>query len=186
MVDFPPSHAGHTFLGYRGVSMRHFTVGANKAIAYRTPPADVAGAAQLDAGVYVTSILRDALDYALDSAWNLHSSKYKSVDVDDDNARGIFERGRWTLNGRIHAVFMPTAKYESSKAQLADFSHVNIDRTGDFIRDNMMNYVQKNRDSIWGVKTQLFGGFQTVIYPPHIGSLFVMDITDDAVKHLAA
>lgn len=176
-----PTHANHTFLGYRGVSNKHFIVDSAKAIRYTPPPAAIAGAAQLGQGVYVASDTGLALDYALDSAWNQYCNSFKSKAKlqDDADARRQFEQsGQWKQWGRVHAVFVPTAKFESSNIGLADFSQINIDRQGAFVQDNMNAAIARDPKPTWGVKTQLFDKFQTVIYPPHTGGLFVRDITD--------
>lgn len=188
-MPFPePSHAGHTFLGYRGVSKGHFLIDPNnKAIKYNPPPPAIAGATQLGAGVYVTTNLRDAQDYAQDSAWNFYCNKFKSKAKlrDDEAARLVFEKSKtWMKWGEIHAVFMPTQKVESDRAPIADFSHVNIDRMGEYVGANMMSYVNRNRDKISGVKSGLFDHTQTVIYPPHTAALYVKNITKEASEYL--
>lgn len=188
-MPFPePTHPGHTFLGYRGVSKRHFFIDTNnKAIKYNPPPPAVAGATQLGAGVYVTTHLRDAQDYAQDSAWNYYCSKFKSKSKyqDDGEARDTFTKSKtWMQWGEIHAVFMPTAKFNSEKASIADFSHVNVDKMGDFVGANLLNYVSQNGGKISGVKSGLFEHIQIVIYPPHTASLFIKNITKEASDYL--
>lgn len=191
-MPFPePQHSGHVFLGYRGVSIKHYLIDpGTKAIKYNPPPPGVTGAAQLGAGVYIVNNLRTAADYAKDSAWNCYCNNFKNKNVDDDKARLSFEHNTWKNWGRIHAVFMPEQKYHSQYSEILDFSHVNIDKTGDFIWDNMRNsynLYNKSRTSISrasGLKTQLFDDIQTIIYPPHTGALFIKDITEEAAKYL--
>jgi len=179
-MPFPqPTHTNHTFLGYRGVSKGHFFIEKNKAIRYTPPPPAIAGATQLGVGVYVVSHVREALDYALDSAWNYYCNKFKSKDADDAKARKTFEQEHWKQWGRVHAVFVANAKFNSTKSQFSDFSHVNIDRTGSFIAENMMNFIARSPEPIWALKTQLFDKMQTIIYPPHTATLLINDITEE-------
>jgi hypothetical protein len=180
-MPFPePTHTNHTFLGYRGVSRKHFFIANTKAIRYTPPPKAIAGASQLGDGVYVVSHVQEAIDYALDSAWNYYCNVFKSKDVNDSTARATFEQERWKQWGRVHAVFVPDAKFNSNKFPLADFSHVNIDRTGDFVAKNMMTFIARRPKQTWALKTQLFDKIQTIIYPPHTAALFVKDITEEA------
>ncbi len=179
-MPFPqPTHSGHTFLGYRGVSKKHYIVEKNSTIKYTPPPPAIVGASQLGAGVYVVSDVGAALDYALDSAWNYYCSKFKSKDVDDDEARKTFDQEAWKQWGNVHAVFVPDEKFNSNKADFADFTHVNIDRTGNFIFDNMKAAMSRNPKPTWALKTQLADQIQTIIYPPHTAALFVKDVTDE-------
>ncbi|NHR07058.1 hypothetical protein HA052_17855 [Chromobacterium haemolyticum] len=68
-MTFPtPSHSGHVFIGYRGVSKKHFFIDQTKSIRYMPPPAHAMGASQLGAGIYITDSVEIALDYAQDSA----------------------------------------------------------------------------------------------------------------------
>lgn len=175
-----PAHPNHKFLGYRGVSKLHFFVDQTQKIIYKTPPAAVAGSAQLGGGVYVTSDVRLALDYALDSAWNAYCSRFTSKDPEGD--RTVFYQEQWMQWGCVHAVFVPNAKYESDKATFADFSQVNIDRTGQFVHANMMARVSRIKPPVWALQTQLFENLQTIIYPPHTGALVAKDITNDVWK----
>lgn len=179
-MPFPsPQHAGHTFLGYRGVSNAHFYVGDAKSIRYTPPPPAVAGDVQLGQGVYVTDNPRTAMEYAQDSAWNYYCNQFRDKNVEDDVARKVFEGQEWTKWGRVHAVFLPTNKYSSEKAVMADFTHVNIDKMGDFVRSNMMSFRNQNKSKIYGIKTQLYDrDTQTIVYPPHTRPLYMKDVTD--------
>jgi len=176
-----PTHTNHTFLGYRGVSNKHFSIESNKAIRYLPPPPEIEGASQLGAGVYLVSNVRTAIDYAKDSSWNYYCSRYKSVSVEDNVKRARFEQEAWKLHGRVHAVFVTNAKYNSDKHNFADFSHINIDRLGNFSWNNIQAAIKRNPKSTWALKTQLFTDIQTIVYPPHTNGLFVKDITKEAI-----
>lgn len=188
----PPKHPGHVFLGYRGVSNAHFRIDENKQIRYIPPPADVAGDVQLGRGVYVTSDLRDASDYAKDSAWNLQKRQSKRFRQDDpygmiyEPMRKEFEKHRWESLGRIHAVYMPEAK--ESKAPIADFSQIDLDRSpfhgNDMGQANMAHALKRDPVPHSGISTAHNSGAQTMIYAEHAHSLFVKDITREATDFI--
>lgn len=185
MAEFvQPTHTNHTFLGYRGVSRRHFVVENNKMIRYIPPPADIAGSYQLGRGVYVTSDVGKALDHAYDSAWEYYCSLHKDMSKykDDSEVRKRFESQQWLQYGNVHAVFMPTAKVESVHQTMMDFSQINIDRQGDFVHRNMMAAIKREKKPIFALTTQYVHALQTIIYPPHTSALFVKDITTDVVE----
>ncbi|WP_337882939.1 hypothetical protein [Chromobacterium haemolyticum] len=147
-MTFPiPPHAGHVFIGYRGVSKKHFFIDQTKLIRYIPPPTHAMGASQLGAGIYVTDSVEMALDYAQDSAWNLYCGSFKNKNIDDHGARFTFEKTQCRKCGQVHAAFILTSKFNNTQDGIADFTYVNIDRSGSFIWDNIKSYYEKTSQS---------------------------------------
>jgi hypothetical protein len=201
----PPPHPGHSFVGFRGTSRAHYFIDKNQSIRYQRPPAEMTGSSQLGAGIYVTDSLSLALDYAQDQAWNLHVSRSKKRKerqrIAEQNAdrrileevtreRDAFNVQQWRSYGRIHAVYIPVNKLD--RYSIADFGHVNYDKGDDaFKARNADAFVRKNETTLIGLTTEYARSatdnvtqLQTIIYPPHTGSLYVKDVTDEAVSYL--